>query len=42
VDGHSVSTADWPGWAQIIGQEKPRKFQLRFVDKSENPNGSGH
>jgi hypothetical protein len=39
LDGHSVSTADWPGWAEIIGHEKPRKFQLGLVENSENPNG---
>lgn len=26
VDGHSTSTADWPGWEKIIGKP-PRKFR---------------
>lgn len=26
LDGHSVSTSDWPGWEQIIGRP-PKKFR---------------
>lgn len=28
IDGHSISTADWPGWEAIIGK-KPHKFRVR-------------
>lgn len=30
IDGHSISTADWPGWEQIIGK-KPKKFRTADV-----------
>src|ERR1043165_3909285 len=26
IDGHSISTADWPGWEPIIGK-KPKEFR---------------
>lgn len=30
IDGHSISTADWPGWEQIIGK-KPKEFRTSDV-----------
>ena len=27
LDGHSVSTLDWPGWEAIIGQKQPKRFR---------------
>lgn len=30
IDGHSISTSDWPGWEQIIGK-KPNKFRTADV-----------
>jgi hypothetical protein len=26
IDGHTIGTADWPGWEQIIGK-KPKEFR---------------
>lgn len=30
LDGHSISTADWPGWDMIIGK-KPKSFRTPEV-----------
>jgi len=30
IDGHSISTADWPGWEPIIGK-KPKEFRKAGV-----------